>query len=235
MRSSHSCYRCRRGGFTLVELLVVIAIIAILATVVMVGVPRWMDQSRKVTALTQMKEMRLGFAAFEAENGRRPLLSEERRKKGEDTVYGVKGGKLSNAIVVSVLSGEVVGRSPATEDLKVEDYCKKVEKYASFKPATKGRNGVGDDGVLYDPWGTEWMIAVNAFNAPGQDLVDFNKSNPGKNDKFLFTDGLAEYADSKPTDQEFVIWTYGKNGKMGSGEKVKGGARLQGSDDVVSW
>ena len=213
----------------------VIAIIATLATVVMVGVPRWMDQGRKVNALKQIKDVNLGFAAFEAENGRRPLLPKDRRSQGLDTVYGAKGGEHSNAIVVAVLSGQVMGRSRDTADLKLEDYCQVVGRYAALRPADRNRNGVGEDGVLYDPWGMPWMIAVNAFNAPGQDLVDVNKNNPGKNDRLLFTYGLADYADSKPRDEAFVIWTYGKDGKMGSGQAPKGEARLKGSDDVVSW
>ncbi len=245
MRPSHPHDWRRLRGFTLVELLVVIVIIASLAALAMVGVPRWMDQGRKVSAISQIKEVKLAFAAFESENGRRPLLPRDRRNQGLDTVYGAPGGQYSNAIVVSVLSGQIVGKAKETANLKLEDYCQVVSKYTAFKNADKRRNGVGDDGVLYDAWGQPWMFAVNAYNAPGQDLQEVNRKNPGKNDKLLFTYGLGEYSDSKPGEEDFVMWTYGKDGKMGvggaqpkPGDKAKApkvAPKLHGSDDIVSW
>ena len=69
-------------------------------------------------------------------------------------------------------------------------------------------------------------------------LKDINENNPGKNDKHLDTAGLADYSDSKPSDQPFVMWTYGKDGKMGnteSGGGKKSKPKLKGSDDVTSW
>lgn len=108
----------------------------------------------------------------------------------------------------------------------------------SFKPVDKKANGVGPDGALYDPWGKEWMIAVNAFNGPNQELVDENKTTPGKNDKVLDTAGLAVYAETKPREEAFVMWTYGKDGKKGvveAGRAKKQQPPLKGSDDVISW
>jgi hypothetical protein len=52
----------------------------------------------------------------------------------------------------------------------------------------------------------------------------------------LDTLGLAVYSDTKPRNESYVIWTYGKDGKKGSEEsKGKKLPPYRGSDDVVSW
>lgn len=224
-------------GFTLIELLVVISIIGSLAAIAMVGVPKFLDKGKQVSALSQIKDLTLGFANFEAENGNRPLVPTDRRNEGLDTVYGNKGGEYSTAIIVAVLGGKTANQPPSVAEVDVMDFCRTEGKFMAFKPTTKMANGVGSDGVLYDPWGKPWMIAVNAKNGPNEQLVDYNKTTPGKNDGFLDTAGLAVYGDSAPRDQDYVIWTYGKDGKMGSGKSERKDKRplLKGSDDVTSW
>ena len=133
----------RRGrGFTLVELLVVITIIGALAAVAMVGVPKFIDRGRKVNALAQVKDLKIGFESFEAENGNRPLLPSDRRESGLDTVYGNKKGEFSNAIIVAVLGGKGDRPAPAVRDLDLKDFCREEGKYMSFKLAEKKANGV---------------------------------------------------------------------------------------------
>jgi hypothetical protein len=190
-----------------------------------------------VTALAQIKDLRMGFESFASENGNRPLLPTERRDQGLDTVYGNKGGEFSTAIIVAVLGGKGDNPVPAVAEVDVKDFCRVESKYMAFKPTDKKANGVGPDGVLYDPWGKPWIIAVNAKNAPNERLVDYNETTPGKNDAFLETGGLAVYADTAPREEDYVIWTYGKDGKMGSGEADRKKKRplLKGSDDVTSW
>lgn len=105
----------------------------------------------------------------------------------------------------------------------------------SFPIATNNKSGVGEDGKLYDPWGGEVMVAINGFKStdPGADLVDFSG---GQNDRRLHTWGLAEYTETKPKDEDFVFWSYGKDKKKGrkaaSNDMV---VPLAGSDDVISW
>jgi hypothetical protein len=74
---------------------------------------------------------------------------------------------------------------------------------------------------------------VNSFNAPGMTLRDFNT---GQNDRRLHTWGLAEYKETKPKEQSFVFWSYGKDGKKGKNAKsLADVVALSGSDDVISW
>jgi prepilin-type N-terminal cleavage/methylation domain-containing protein len=224
-------------GFTLVELMVVITIVAVLATMAMIGTPKLIDKGRKVQALTQFRELAVGFAGFEAENNR-PILPYEQRVAGQDTLYGVTGGAFSNGILVAVLGGTDSHLPYRVVNFKVKDVNPKEEVYMIFKFAENKKNGVGRDGVYYDPWGRPMMFAVNAFKStnPDANLVDNNTTTPGKNDLHLDTQGRAVYSDTQPREEAYVMWTYGKDGKKGGAEsKGRKIPPYKGSDDVVSW
>jgi prepilin-type N-terminal cleavage/methylation domain-containing protein len=222
-------------GFTLVELLVVITIVGVLATIGMVGAPKFIEKGRKVTALAQIKDLSVGFASFEAENNR-PMIPQQRRNEGLDTVYGNDKGEFSNGIIVAVLGGKSESLQYKVVDFDVKEITNKEERYLTFKVADKKKNGVGPDGLLYDPWGRQWMFAVNAFNSPDNELVPENPTTPGKNDSILDTMGLATYSDTKPREESWVMWSYGKDGKKGGEEaRAKKIPPYNGSDDVASW
>ena len=79
------------------------------------------------------------------------------------------------------------------------------------------------------------MVAINGFksNNGSDTLVSFNN---GQNDKRLHTWGLAEYKETKPKEQSYVFWSYGKDKKKGrNGPNYGSVVALAGSDDVISW
>ena len=224
-------------GFTLVELLVVIVIIGVLAGIAMVETPKFINKGRKVQALTQFKELALGFGAFDSDNNR-PLIPRDERIAGQDTVYSTPKSKYSNGIIVAVLGGTSESLRYKIVDFNIKDINPKEEVYMTFKVSDKKTNGVGSDGVYYDPWGKPMMFAVNAFKSTSQNavLVDFNATTPGKNDSRLYTYGLAEYSDTKPNEESYVVWSYGKDGIKGSTkEKGRKLPPFDGADDVASW
>lgn len=228
-RSSHEA-----RGFTLVELLVVVVIIIVLAGLVTIGANRFIESGRKVQAMAQFRDFQVGMSLFEGDYQKAPIPS-SKRDTGWDTIYGDPGGNYSTQFLISALAGEDKDFPYRGENFSSKEVNPRNEAYMTFPFRSDKKGGVGEDGRLYDPWGREVMVAINGFksNNDQHTLVDFNN---GQNDRRLHTWGLAEYTDTKPKDQSYVFWSYGKDGKKGGGsahywDKVP----LLGSDDVISW
>ena len=223
----------RRPGFTLVELMIVIAIVAILAVLSVFGARRFIENGRKVKTLAIFRDFQVGMTLFEGDYGR-PPIPENKRSTGWDTIYGDPGGQISTQFLISVLAGkdETI---PYVGDISfsTSQTNPRGESYMTFPLAADNRGGVGRDGRLYDPWGREVIVAINSLNAPGERLLDFNN---GQNDRRLHTWSLGEYTETKPRDQNFVFWSYGKDGKKGDkAPRYWDVVPYQGSDDVISW
>ena len=224
-------------GFTLVELLVVIAIIGVLALVGVVGMSRFIENGRKVQTLALIRDFQVGMALFENDYTK-PPIPKSKRDTGWDTIYGDPAGTYSTQFLVSALAGEDKDFPFKDEKFSSKDVNPKQESYMIFKYATEKKGGVGKDGKLYDPWGAELIVAINGLKStePGDVLVDFNTRESGKNDRRLHTWKLAEYKETKPRDQSYVFWSYGKDKKKGNnGATVGLIVSYRGSDDVISW
>jgi len=231
MKSNY--HRTRFAGFTLVELMIVIVIIAVLAVISLMGARRFIENGRKVKTLGIFRDFKVGMAMFEGDYGR-PPIPENKRNTGWDTIYGDPGGQISTQFLISVLAGEDEN-IPYVGDISfsTRQVNPRQESYMTFPYAPDKKAGVGDDGRLYDPWGREVIVAVNTLNAPGEELLDFNN---GQNDRRLHTWGLAEYTDTKPRDEMYVFWSYGKDGMKGKkAPHIWDVVPYQGSDDVISW
>jgi type II secretory pathway pseudopilin PulG len=220
------------------ELLVSVAIVIVLAGLVAAGANRFLESGRKAKTMSQFRDFQVGMALFEVDY-MKPPIPRSKRDTGWDTIYGDKGGFYSNQFLVAALAGEdkdfpyIGGQNFATRDVNPRN-----ESYIVFPHAPDKRGGVGDDGKLYDPWGREIMVAINGLKSTNNAdmLVDFNKNEPGRNDQRLHTWGLAEYKDTKPKDEAYVFWSYGKDGKKGkNGPSANAIVPFAGSDDVISW
>ncbi|MGA0845882.1 MAG: type II secretion system protein [Luteolibacter sp.] len=233
MRCNFTSSNGRSRGFTLVELLVVSVIILALAVLALIGTRRFIENGRKVKTLAMFRDFKAGMAMYEGDYGR-PPIPENKRSTGWDTIYGDPGGQISNQFLISVLAGDdetIPYVSNVT--FSSSDTNPRGETYITFPLSIEKKSGVGEDGRLYDPWGREIIVAVNSLNAPGQLLRDFNN---GQNDRRLHTWGLGEYTETKPRDESYVFWSYGKNGIKGqNGQSVVDVVPLAGSDDVISW
>ncbi|MEI8036828.1 MAG: type II secretion system protein [Verrucomicrobiota bacterium] len=219
-------------GFTLVELLVVLGIIVVLAALSFMGASRFIESGRKVQTLAQFRDFQAGLASFEVDY-MKPPIPEDKRPQGHDTIYGDPNGLYHNGFLVSVLVGVSKEFAYGGETFRVDAVNLLKQSYVEFPFKGDKKGGVGPDGNLYDPWGAEIIVAVNGFKGTDLDLVDFNN---GTSDTRLHTWGLAEYTDTKPRNQSYVFWSYGKDKKKGKNGANPGTILpYAGSDDVISW
>jgi prepilin-type N-terminal cleavage/methylation domain-containing protein len=221
-------------GFTLVELLVVISIVAVLATLVTLGANRFIESGRKVQTMAQFRDFQVGMSLFESDY-RKPPIPASKRDTGYDTIYGDPGGTYGTQFLVSALAGEDKDFPYKGENFSSRDVNPRNESYITFPFSPNKKGGVGSDGRLYDPWGKELMVAINGFKStyPQDTLVAFND---GRNDRRLHTWGLAAYTETKPNEQSYVFWSYGKDGKKGKASPNNQAiVPLAGSDDIISW
>lgn len=222
-------------GFTLVELLVGLGITIVLAGVVTAGASRYIENGRKERAMAQFRDFQVGMTLFEGDYQKPPIPGNKARL-GVDTIYGDPGAdrNYGNDYLVAVLAGRDTGFPfKGGETFTTKETNPRNQAYITFPLAPDNKGGVGKDGRLYDPWGNEVIVAVNTPASPGNTLVD---SNRGTNDRSLFTWGLAEYSETKPKDQHYVFWSYGKDGKKGNAAPDNTMVvPLAGSDDVISW
>ncbi len=234
MKYRQDCLSKGFKGFTLVELLVVIAIIAVLAVLSFFGASRFIENGRKVQALAQFRDFEVGMTMYVADYQKPPTPPAE-KASGKDTLYGNPNPRYHNSFLISVLSGDGQDYPSGSETLSSKLANPRGETYIIFPTAVDQKTpkkGVGKDGILYDPWGKEVMVAVNSYNAPDQPLDDSEAGTGGVNDNMLDTYGFGEYKETKPKKQAYVFWSYGKDGKKGNG---KPNTPYAGTDDVISW
>ncbi len=215
-------------GFTLVELLVVIAIVAVLASLVAMMAGKMMLKAQKVNCVNAMRNITVSLTSYQSDFNRPPV---PRHKDEWDTVLGYPGQPYyPTSMLVSVLTGAEDSQwSEEDGDFDLSELNPNNEVYMEPNIAYGKREaGIKEDGKLYDPWGNELMIAINSRKRSD----DFNG---GHHDKVLHTWGLAEWAETKPGYEDFVIWSYGKDGVKGKGGSDSELPSFNGSDDVKTF
>lgn len=217
----------RSLGFTLVELLVVIAIIAVLALVAFSASGKMIAKGQAVQARAQFRDVGAGIQGFMGDYQKPPLPTAE-RASGTDVVYGVPSTQYGNDFVMAALMPSDEHTKIKYEEIK--DVNPRGETYLNVPYVPGNKNGLGTDGILYDPWGQQIMIAVNA--------PPFASETPagGVHDRVLYTAGYADYSDLKPNEQDYVMWTYGKDKKKGKeGSANTALVPIKGTDDAASF
>jgi len=172
-----------------------------------------------------MRDISVAIVAYDADFNQPPIPIE--RIKERDAVIGVSGGDYDTSALISVLTGDASGEwTESSGDSYSLDNLNPDGIVYLNPTAIQNRKdgGIKDDGKIYDRWGRELMFAFNS-------IVRGVDENEGKRDKILYTWGLAEWAETKPGFDEFVIWSYGKDGIKGKGSTAK----FAGSDDVKSF
>lgn len=200
-----------RRAFTLVEILVVLVIIAILLGLLFPALSAVMNSARKAEAASQATLLVNAIKAYNAEYGVYPLFTEsDGSKQGFDTLYGDPGGLYSSPDLINILTASDQGVNSGHQHNRKRIVFIEVPE---AKDPNNPRSGVDSNNRLLDPWGNEYLIAIDGDYDGQVDWYGFNhndKDNP---------------------NMTVAIISMGKDGTLG-----KDGNRIYaGSDDVVTW
>ena len=198
-------------AFTLIELLVVITIIVILMGLLFPAFRGVQDQAKKTQTKNDLTQIVTAVNAFYTEYGRYPTAA----ANDSGATYGPGGSATENAALFNELRATVSG----TGVLNTRQIV--FINPPDAKDQTNPRSGTKTStGGYYDPWGTEYAIAMDAD-------YDNQLTNPY---------GGSGGAGANPLRQGAIAWSLGKDTKLGnnSDNLYKNGSGVQ-SDDVISW
>ena len=206
----------RYSAFTLIELLVVIVIISVLAGLSFPVYQSVQNSAKKTQAKNDVTQIVTAVNAFYTEYGKYPIAS----SVTTDTTATYGQGATNSKI----LFDELRGKTTATLNTRQIVFISPAEDPNQLKP--KGK--IGSDGQFYDPWGSAYVLRIDAD-------YDNEVANPYAPDT---TAGPAKIR------QGVLSWSLGKNGMLGGGGTLQDNTfgaetgttgKYQGSGDVISW
>ncbi len=227
-----------RSGFTLIELLTVIAIIAILMGLLLPVVNASKNAARKASAKNDLTQFVNAVKNFYTDYGVYPVDSANLGTTN-DQEYGASG-ETHNRDVVNVLRADTAssdtlatGGSACGINTRQVVYLDVPLVKNNLNPqsglastTTTGAGGVGGD--WYDPWGTPYIIAIDA-NYNG--YVDNGSS---KITLLQYTSGSVNYITfngANALQTGCIAGSWGVDKAQGTA----GNKNFTNSDDVLSW
>lgn len=236
-------------AFTLVELLTVIAIIAVLMGLLFPALQGARDNARRADAATMVRNIVNASKSYYNDYGKYPPNTEALKEEGSSSGSGAsattKGSYYAYGDVevgadkVAVNTNQLfdvlraIAQGPHNEDHKKNP---RQQKYFEGKKATdvairKTRGGFADGqefaerrGRLYDPWGTEYFIILDA---DGNEEIDVSK---------FWADLTEDNAVIRFSAGAFCVGkdaVFGGKGYLGNFRKSA--ASNEAPDDIVSW
>lgn len=199
-----------RSAFTLVELLTVIAIIAVLMGILFPTIGAAIESAKKTQAKNDELQIVNAVKAYYTEYGKYPVLSTE---QGTDKEFKAGGTSTDNLLNVLRANGQGRDNPTGPDNLNPRRIVFLEVPNVKVDTAGKRKNGVGGDGIFYDPWGNAYSIKIDSN-------YDNNLTNP-----------YTSNAGPTTLNTGAIAWSIGRDSKGGSGDKSTGDQK----DDVISW
>ena len=253
-------------AFTLVELLVVMGIIGILAAMLVPAVIKMKEKAKVTTAKLEISKIVQAIASYEAAYSHLPITSDgltlaasPTGGKGSDFTFGgsfsgtnvayaplfsvpqVLVNVWQNTNVIAILMDlETVVNGTATVNTVNQGHVKNTQKNKFLTVQIQNdavTPGVGNDGVFRDPWGSPYIISLDAngdekardaFYCTGP-VSDPSNTGVGFNGLIkTVVGGLPYYEFNGPV----MVWSAGPDKKI---DPNVGANQGYNKDNILSW
>jgi prepilin-type N-terminal cleavage/methylation domain-containing protein len=140
-------------AFTLIELLIVIAILGVLMALLFPAALGAIESARRAKAKNDLVQICVAVKAYQTEYGRNPVNSYGGDEANEGWFQGPATGGQYNSQIIKVLQGD---NSSGLNPRQIVFF-----EGRTAKSDDSPKDGIGKDGIFYDPWGTPYAIKID--------------------------------------------------------------------------